>query len=165
MLYRIKQFWHALFPRIRSWEQAYLKQHIPPEALPLFFRQSAADQRHALDVALQLKSWNLPLSQVEYRVLQLAALFHDCGKTQKGIKLWQRVAIVVLERAPQRIRLSAEQSRSFSLALQIAAMHADWGSEAAGKAGLPPVVCALIRDHHRPNSNLGRLLQKADNRN
>ncbi len=165
LYYRVKQFWRALFPLISTSERAYVKQHIPPEALPLFFRQSATEQRHALDVARDLESWEIPLSESEHRGLILAALFHDCGKSLTGIKLWQRVATVLLEHVPAGIRSKAEQTRIITSVLQIAAEHAHWGSELAREAGLSPTVCDLIREHHQPKSHLSLLLQKADNLN
>lgn len=163
MFYRVRQFWRALFPIMRSPERAYLERQIPPDALPLFFRQSAAEQRHALDVAQELQSWALSVSENERRALILAALFHDCGKSLMPIKLWQRVAIVLLEHLPASLRPKAEQIEMIRVTLQIAAEHAHWGSELAKEAGLPADVCALIREHHQPKSHLGHLLQKADN--
>lgn len=162
MFYRVKQFLQALYPRITPVELQYVQQTVPPEALPLFLSQSVAEQRHALNVVKHLAAWK-SLTSDEYLTLVLAALFHDCGKSWVGIKLWERVFIVLADQAPCWLKPTITRSHLFAHPLQIASQHADWGCDLAQASGLPPLVCYLIQEHHHPTTALGRLLQKADN--
>lgn len=166
MFYRVHQFIQAFLPQIDSAEIKWAQDFLGPEASLLFLRQSRSEQRHALDVAQSILSQKPALlySESDFQNLLFAALLHDCGKSIVSIRLWQRVFIVLMQKMPQPIWSFLEISPTvFALPLKIAAKHALWGGRLAQKAGLSPEICLLIREHHAPSTELGRILEKADN--
>lgn len=164
MFYRIHQFIQALFPHIDASEITWALDNLPPEACSLFLKQSLSEQRHALDVAQSLIKEKNTLSLSDFRDLLTAALLHDCGKSKISSPIWHRVFIVLMQRMPQSLWLRLERSHTiFATPLITASQHAIWGSHFAQKAGLKPLICLLILEHHRPTTALGRLLESADN--
>ncbi|MGE4273142.1 MAG: HD domain-containing protein [Desulfitobacterium sp.] len=160
MLYRVRQLYYAIYPRIKTEELEWAMSLLPPCSLPLFEGQSLPEQRHALDVALDLHTSGIQVSH-----LLVAALLHDCGKIKHPLKMWERIAIVLLQKLPQQIWEHIESSQSpLSLSLRTAHAHPSWGAELAQEFGLDPHIIELIREHHHPHSKEGRLLYEADNR-
>ncbi|MDQ7096073.1 HD domain-containing protein [Desulfosporosinus sp. PR] len=164
MFYRIHQFAQAFFPRLHPSETLRATKILSPGARALFFRQSPAEQRHALSVAQSLMIYQEILSSSEYLDLITAALLHDCGKSLVTIRLWQRVFIVLMQQMPDPLWIRAEKGPAlWSAPLKVAKRHPLWGANLARKAGLNPRICLLIREHHTPGTRLGCLLHKADN--
>jgi hypothetical protein len=161
MFYRAQQFFQAILPKkIRLEEFDWVHKILPSSALPLFFAQSLPDQRHALDVALDINSSNRSSHN-----LLIAALLHDCGKSRNPLKTWERIYIVLAQQAPRKVWNFLLHSTSFlSSPLLTAENHPAWGSEFAHKAGLDPEIVELIRLHHCPKTSTGRILYEADNR-
>jgi len=164
MFYRVHQFIQAILPAIASSEITWALENLPPEACSLFLKQSASEQRHALNVAQSLmKEQNkLPLS--DFQNLLTASLLHDCGKSQAYNPIWYQVFIVLMQKMPPSIwsRIEAGPTR-FAKPLITASQHAIWGANLAQKAGLNPLICRLILEHHSPKTPLGRILEIADN--
>ena len=166
MFYRISQFIRAFFPNIDTSEIKWAVNYLSPEACSLFFKQSRPEQRHALDVATSLIKDQHKLTQSDFQNLLTAALLHDCGKSIVSISLWQRVFIVLMQKMPEALWSNLQQGPNFlALPLKIATKHALLGSHLARKAGLNPTICRLIREHHNPQTDLGRKLERADNMN
>lgn len=172
MYCRIKRFFKVLFPTVKPGEMHQAAETLPAAAFSLFCRQALPEQRHALDVAksLKVRKIYLNLSAEDYRNLIIAALLHDCGKSLVTIHLWQRVMIVLVAACPwqfmnNHIINNKSQARGLALTLEIADRHAEWGESLARKAGLNEHICLLIRQHHSPRTELGRILQENDNTN
>ncbi|SPF50747.1 conserved hypothetical protein [Candidatus Desulfosporosinus infrequens] len=164
MFYRLYQFARAFFPQLDFTEIKWAKDTLSTEAYLLFLKQSRSEQRHALDVAQSIMNYKNTLSSSDFHNLLTAALLHDCGKSNVTIRLWHRVFIVLMQNMPQPIWSRLETSHTvFSLPIKISTQHATWGECLAQKAGLNPEICLLIREHHAPNTELGRILEKADN--
>ncbi|AHF06659.1 HD domain-containing protein [Desulfitobacterium metallireducens] len=166
MFYRIEQFYHGLFPRISSKDLQLVHSFLSGAPLFLFESQPPADQRHAIDVALDLLQNQVHLSFPQKRILIQAALLHDCGKTRYPLKIWQRVYIVLCVKLPIPVQNLLEGLTTFqalSLPLILAQQHPKWGAMLASKAGLTEEVIELIRNHHAPHSEAGKLLYIADN--
>lgn len=165
MLYRVHQFIHAIFPHINASELSWALNNVPQQGCSLFLKQSSSEQRHAIDVAQSLKIEKSSLTLSDFQTLIAAALLHDCGKSNVDTRLWHRVFIVLMQKMPNSILSCLESSHTvFSTPLQIASQHALWGSNLAQSAGLNPVICQLIREHHSPTTDLGRILANADNK-
>lgn len=167
MFYRIQQFYHSLFPQISSADILLVHSFLSGTAVSLFEAQSLADQRHALDVARDLlqNQIHLPFSQKD--VLIQAALLHDCGKIRYPLRIWQRIYIVLCAKLPLKLQESLKTLPYFealSLPLTLAEEHPEWGAELATQEGLSENVIQLIRHHHTPRSEAGKLLHSADNR-
>lgn len=163
MFYRARQTWDALFPKIQPLEIKWAQSILTEAAFDLFLQQSLAEQRHALDVAQVLAKRALPVSPLEHTILMTAALLHDCGKSLRHVRLWQRIFVVIMQKLPEPLWQTLEKSRTpLSFPLRLATRHAEWGSSLARQAGLNEEVCLLIRHHHSPVTELGKLLKQAD---
>lgn len=163
MFYRVHQFMHSLFPHLERSKITWALDNLPPEACSLFLKQSLSDQRHALDVAQSLIKEKSTLTLTDFQNLIVAALLHDCGKSMVINRLWHRVFIVLMQKMPQAIWSRLERSHTvFSTPLKTASQHAIWGGNLAQSAGLNPVICRLIHEHHSPKTELGRILESAD---
>ncbi len=159
MIYRIHQFYQALRPKIGSKELQWAFDILPSPAIQLFLRQSLAEQRHALDVALDLWSGS------RNRNLIIAALLHDCGKSKSPLNLFARIYIVLLQRAPHRTwDFLLRSTPFFSSPLRTAQEHPTWGAELTHSLGLDAEIVELILNHHSPKTQKGHLLYEADNR-
>jgi len=159
MIYRIRQFWQALMPKISSKELNWALDILPSPAIPLFLAQSLAEQRHALDVTLDL--WSASRNPN----LLIAALLHDCGKSKNPLNVWERIYIVLLQRAPRKAwDFFLRCSPFFSSPLYTAEKHPTWGAELALNIGLDVEIVELILHHHSPKTREGLLLYEADNR-
>lgn len=164
MFYRIHQFIRTIMPRIKPADVEWATNHLSLAASELFLSQSKAEQRHAIDVAKSILKASYPLSYLDYQNLISAALLHDCGKSVVSIRLWQRVYIVLMHKAPKPLWSILEKGPSlFSFPLKIYTRHSLWSEYLARKSGMNSIVCHLIREHHSPNTDLGRILQQADN--
>ncbi|AGA69606.1 putative domain HDIG-containing protein [Desulfitobacterium dichloroeliminans LMG P-21439] len=160
MLYRVRQFYNTIYPKINTEELEWALKLLPPCSVPLFKSQPLPEQRHALDVALDLCA-----SGIHNSHLLAAALLHDCGKAKHPLKVWERVAIVLLQKLPRQIWDHLLSCHSpLSLSLRTAQEHPSWGAEMAQEFGLDLHIIELIREHHDPRSKEGRLLYEADNR-
>ena len=164
MFYRVHQFTQAFFPHIDPSEIKWAKDNLSTEAYSLFLKQSRSEQRHALDVARSIMTNKQALSSSDFHNLLTAALLHDCGKSIIPIRLWHRVFIVLIQQLPNSIWSRLETSHTvFALPIKISTQHATWGECLAQEARLNPEICLLIREHHAPKTELGRILEKADN--
>ena len=164
MFYRVHQFRHAIYSHIDSSEIVWALDNLPPVACSLFLKQSLSDQRHALDVAQSIMKEINTLNCPNFQDLIAAALLHDCGKSIVCNRLWHRVFIVLMQKMPQSIWSRLERSHTiFATPLKTASQHALWGGNLAQRAGLNPLICLLIHEHHSPKSELGRILESADN--
>jgi hypothetical protein len=170
--YRVRQFVGALAAARRpltAAEVALARCHLPPAAWPLFDAMARADQRHSLRVMAALQA----RGQTQSALLQ-AALLHDCAKAAGGVRLWQRVAKVLLGAFWPAVlaRLAAEPAPAqpaWRAGLWAHLHHPARGAELAAAAGCDPVAVALIRCHETPPGpgdlqadQLLRALQSAD---
>ena len=139
---------------------------LPPAALALFRRMSAADRAHSPRVYRWLRD-----AGYEADDLLTAGLIHDCGKAAARLAVWQRTLKVVLKKlAPgQWRRLSAPAAPdSWRYPFYILAEHARIGAEWAEAAGCSELTCWLIAHHEsiiprdHPYYDLQWALQTAD---
>lgn len=165
MIYRVLQFIRAMFPHIDPKDVEWALKQLSPEASNLFLQQSPPDQRHAIDVAKSIIKARSPISIDDFKNLVTAALLHDCGKSVIFLHLWHRVFIVLIQKTPNTLKERLENGHIIvSLPLKVDKRHALWGAQLTEQAGLNPEICQLIREHHNPKTDLGRLLEQADNK-
>lgn len=145
---RVRQFLAAVRARVSDDEMALLEQHLNPPQRDLFRAMSPIDQRHCLDVfnALLQQGYSEP-------DLLRAALLHDVGK--RGIRLWHRVAGVLLEAFWPALleKLAINRPRSWLYGFYLYRHHAELSAELAERSGCSPSVVELIRGHHTPSEN------------
>jgi hypothetical protein len=145
---RVRQFLAAVRARVSDEDMAVLEQHLDSSQRDLFREMSPIDQRHCIDVFKTL----LRQGHSDSDLLQ-AALLHDVGK--RGIRLWHRVASVLLEAFWPILleKLAVNCPQSWLYGFYIYQHHADLSAELAKRSGCSPSVVELIRGHHDPAEN------------
>ena len=141
-LYRTRQFIAALNPRIRETELREVGSLLGPGLTPLFEAMTRRDRRHCLDVYAKLRG-----SGCDDEDTLTAALLHDRGKSRLsgvGIRLWHRVAYVLLDAAAPLLLSRLTRGRG---AIAVLANHAELGAGFADSMGASPKVVKLIREH------------------
>ncbi len=150
LAYRIRQFFATL---LAAWlslpedELAAARVRLPSAAWPLFLGMGRADQRHSLRVLRLLEERGqcpAPLAQ--------AALLHDCAKGPAGVKLWHRVAAVLMKDFWPASYAAWQQgpapsSPGWRCRLWAHLHHAELGAEMAEAAGCSAEAVVLIRYH------------------
>ena len=141
-LYRTRQFIGALKPQIRETELREARCLLGPRLTPLFDSMALRDRRHCLDVYAKLRG-----SGCDDEDTLTAALLHDSGKGRLsgvGIRLWHRVAYVLLDAAAPSLLNRLARGRD---GMSVLRDHAELGAEFAASMGASPRVVKLIRDH------------------
>jgi len=158
-LYRLRQFFGALKPRIEKAERFEAAELLGERLRPLFESMSERDQRHSVDVYRTLKEQGRRDPD-----LLTAALLHDAGKGRLAgvrVRLWHRVSYVLLETSAPWALGTLVNGRGGLAALH---RHAERGALVAEALGAPATVVELIRRHEErdsPDERL-RLLRAAD---
>jgi hypothetical protein len=157
--YRSRQFVDALRAEVGEDDRARVARYLSPQEQRLFYGMALRDQRHALDVLFALER-----EGHDDRALLVAALLHDVGKG--AIRLWQRVAFVVLKAASTRllVRVASESGASWRQALWRSLHHAELGAALAEASGAPAETVRLIKMHEERATGDRQLLmlQQAD---
>lgn len=163
MVHRVWQFFSAAFARVRPGERVLVERHLSSAQMALFWRMARCDQRHALDVLRTL----CQAGHHDETLLQ-AALLHDVGKAAAKLTIWHRVAVVLLQRfAPGWLARLAAHGRGWRAPFAAHARHPQVGAQWVIQAGSSVEVGELVRRHHEPAPENGRLaiLQWADKQN
>jgi hypothetical protein len=168
VLYRLRQFWHALEARPDQEGLRLASSLLTPMQMALFCKLQHSEQAHAIKVFIRLL-----MQGEEHPDLLAAALLHDCGKQLSPISTLQRVWIVIAQTLfPKRAKVwgSVEQAMlteqpAWRRALAVAEQHPVWGAELARQTGASPLLQALIRRHqdrlnHRHTTIEDELLHK-----
>jgi hypothetical protein len=149
--YRVRQFFMALVASIRPLtpgERGEAFAYLPRDAWPLFDAMPRADQRHSLSVMRALRD----AGPVEPAALLQAALLHDCAKRESGVRIWHRVAMVLLKAFSPALLARwtvdpAPDKRAWRYPLWAHRHHPERGAVMAGAAGCDPLAVELIRRH------------------
>lgn len=145
-LYRSRQFFGSLRPRVDPALRDEALALLPERARELFNSMTLRDQQHCLDVYRRLRDEGQDDSD-----LLAAALLHDCGKGE--IALWHRVAFVLLQAAaPSRLgRLARPGDAASWRAVMYRCLHHEaLGAQLARAAGCSERTVALIRRDDDP---------------
>ncbi len=158
-MYRSRQLFGALKADVGEADRARVARCLSPEQQRLFYTMAPRDQRHALDVL-----HNLERQGHDDQALLAAALLHDVGKG--AIRLWQRVAFVLLKAASPRLleRAASQDGSPWRRALWRSLHHAELGAALAEASGAPAETVRLVRMHgeRATGDPLLALLQEAD---
>jgi putative nucleotidyltransferase with HDIG domain len=162
-VYRTQQFINALRARVEPDELRVLDQHLTPQQKTLFLAMETQDQRHCLDVYRYL----LDCNQTDVTLLQ-AALLHDIGKANVGMRVLYRVAIVLLRAfwPGMLVKLSSQRVRDWRYPFWIHKHHGELGAEMLAMAGGSPKLIEMVRLHQEEvDDPLMRALYEADGAN
>jgi hypothetical protein len=156
--YRVRQFINAIRADVSPLSQAEtdeIRGILPDEARRLFQAMPRQDQRHGLEVLHSLQATgDIPPA------LAQAALLHDCAKHRGGIRLWHRVAVVLVKAFdPSRMahwrEMEAPTPKSWRYPFWAHIHHPEHGAQLAAEAGCDPLAVVLIRCHGEPPASGG----------
>jgi HD domain len=163
ILYRARQFWHALNATPTSEDLALACSVLTPAQMTAFYRLQPSEQHHAISVLRKLKAQG-----ETHPDLLVAALLHDVGKCQARLQPWDRALIVLAQAiAPQKAKQWATESdkaltkrrKGWRRAFFVAQDHPEWGAHIARGAGASPLVEALIRRHQEASGQPAQSLE------
>ena len=152
-LYRSRQFFGSVRPRVDEVlrEQAFAL--LNDSQRTLFSSLTTRDQQHCLDVYNALRE-----KGHDDNDLLIAALLHDAGKGKIG--LWHRVAFVVLETMSPRLLdqfARPGDGGDWRQALHRCRNHPELGAELARQAGSSERVVTLISEHGADDRQMAAL--------
>jgi len=140
-LYRSRQVWNALRPRIDDTELASACALLNKDEARLFFAMQRRDQRHALEVYARLRD-----ASVADPGTLAAALLHDCGKGT--VPVWLRILNVI--RPPLIDRLAREDAPGYRGAAWRLRHHEAIGARQALAAGSSETTMRFIEGRPLP---------------
>lgn len=166
-LHRASRFFGSLRPGPpKKADVAWAADVLNPEELRLFNRMSNPDRRHSVAVARAVER---ALGAEATTPVLAAALLHDVGKSQAGLRTYGRVVAtlshaIVGDSFADHWRRTSGLTRRVGLYLQYPRI----GAEMLELAGSDPLVVAWAREHHLPKeewtvpAHLGQALSAAD---
>ena len=148
--YRVRQFVNAIradLSPLSEAQAAEVRTILPDGAWRLFGAMPRQDQRHGLEVLYTLEA----TGEVP-RALAQAALLHDCSKHRGRIRLWHRVAVVLVKgfdpgRLDRWREMDAPATNDWRHPFWAYIHHPEHGAQLAAEAGCDPLATTLIRCH------------------
>jgi hypothetical protein len=136
-------------------DEAWAMSHLLDGERLLYRRMSAADQRHAIDVARRTVALLGNDPHEPDRVLVASALLHDVGKVASDLGPIARATVTVFAIAVgrQRIVEAGEPARWARRPLRLAQQyltHDQIGAALLREAGSDPLTAAWAEQHHMP---------------
>lgn len=132
-----------------AWALAFLT---PAEA-GVYCAMDPRDREHACRVARRVQREHPGVPEE----LLAAALLHDCGKSGRPYRVWERVTVgLVPYRLAERFPLGA---------LRVRVRHPELGAALLRAAGARERVAELVERHHAPGADAeAALLHRSDDR-
>jgi hypothetical protein len=129
-------------------DEAWVEEQLLPEEHALWRRLSGPDRRHAAGVARDVER---ALGNEATRPVVAAALLHDVGKVESGLRTYGRVVATVSARvAGPHMAHTWRRQRGFTRRVALYLLHPDLGGDLLELAGSDPLTVASAREHHRP---------------
>lgn len=172
IIYRIRQFWQAIWISPPTTEQLAVAQSIlTTSQMNLFMQMQASEQNHSLRVLRTIQDQGDTNPD-----LLVAALLHDVGKIRYPLRLWERVFIVLGKKMfPNKSKHWGQAPpRGWRRPFVVAEQHPLWGGDLCLGAGTAPMAVTLIKRHQEKSGStssnqledhLLSILQKADDLN
>jgi len=151
ILYRMRQFWSALFAAPSLEDLKTVDSLLSPEQRALFQQMQPSEQAHSIQVMHAVLHTINGRAGERRQDLLAAALLHDVGKIRYPLRIWERI-LIVLGRAftPEQVKRWGEgEANGWRRAFVVAARHPEWGAQMAAAAGVSPLTEALIRWHQK----------------
>lgn len=129
-------------------EAAWADEQLLPAERELWARMPGPDRRHAAAVARRVER---SLGHEASRPVLAAALLHDVGKVESGLRTYGRViATVSAKVAGPEMADTWRKQRGFARRVGLYLLHARVGGDMLELAGSDPLTVAWTREHHRP---------------
>lgn len=146
--------------------EAWARSHLLDAEQALWARMSNPDRRHAVVVARRVER---ALGHEATRPIIAAALLHDVGKVESGLRTYGRVAATLSGKIGGRDMADRwRRSRGFTRRVGLYLQHPDIGGDLLELGGSDPLTVAWAREHHLPEEQwsipveTGRALRDAD---
>ncbi len=134
----------------RAEDEEWVRSVLLPGEVALWARMSNPDRRHAAGVARRVDA---VLGADATKPVLAAALLHDVGKVESGLRTPGRVVATVVGQVGGRAQARGWADRSgFTGRVGRYLLHTDLGAELLTDAGSDPLTVAWAREHHRPQS-------------
>ena len=147
-------------------DEAWAQAQLLPGEVALWKRMRSPDRRHAAAVARDVER---SLGHEAARPVLAAALLHDVGKIESGLRSYGRVVATLCGMVVGREHAKAwMRSRGFTRRVGMYLLHPELGGDLLGIAGSDPLTEAWTREHHKPpeqwtvNPVVGRVLKDCD---
>lgn len=147
-------------------EEAWARSQLLPAEERLWARMPGPDRRHAAAVARRVERL---LGHEASRPVLAAALLHDVGKIEAGLRTYGRViATLSAKAAGPEAAHGWRRSRGFTRRVGLYLLHDRIGGDLLELAGSDPLTVAWTREHHLPPEqwtlprHLGDALKAAD---
>lgn len=147
-------------------DAAWVRGQLLPAEQALWARMSGPDRRHAAGVARRVER---ALGHEATRPVLAAALLHDVGKVESGLRTYGRVVATLSAKVAGREAASTwRRQRGFARRVGLYLHHDEIGADLLELAGSDPLTVAWAREHHRPEADwtvpraVGDLLKAAD---
>jgi hypothetical protein len=143
-----------------------VRERLLPAEHGLWQTMSRADRRHGIGVAHRVER---ALGHEATRPVLAAALLHDVGKVESGLRTYGRVVATLSGKvAGPDMATTWRRQRGFARKVGLYLHHDRLGGDLLELAGSDPLTVAWTREHHRPESEwsvprqLGDALKAAD---
>lgn len=149
VVHLVKRFFGSLLPGgPKTADVAWVESILSPDELLLWRRFYGPDRRHSAAVARRVE---VALGDRATTPVLAAALLHDIGKVQSGLRTYTRVA-ATLSAAVAGREMAPVWAKSTGVTRRIGLylMHPDIGADLLTMAGSDPLVIAWAREHHLP---------------
>jgi hypothetical protein len=160
-LHLTRRFFGSLRPGgPSSTEVAWVHGQLLDAERSLWDAMSGPDRRHSAGVARRVER---ALGSSATRPVLAAALLHDSGKSDSGLRTGGRVAATLWAAARGRARAAAGKGRTARYL-----RHDVIGAQLLERAGSDPLTIAWTREHHLPRDRwtvpleVGSALEAAD---
>ena len=129
-------------------DQAWVDEVLLPGEGELWRRMSGPDRRHAAAVARRVER---ALGHEASRPVLAAALLHDVGKVESGLRTYGRVVATLSAKvAGAEMAHAWRRQRGFQRRVGLYVLHPDLGGDLLELAGSDPLTVAWTREHHLP---------------
>jgi hypothetical protein len=129
-------------------DDEWARSRLLPAEAALWARMSKPDRRHAVGVARDVER---ALGHEATRPIVAAALLHDVGKIESGLRTYGRVVATLCGMIVGRDQAKDwTRSRGFTRRVGLYLSHPDLGGDLLGMAGSDPLTETWTREHHRP---------------
>ncbi len=150
-----------------SVDAAWVASVLSAEELALWARMYGPDRRHCVQVARDVEA---ALGDLATAPVLAAALLHDVGKVNSGLRTYGRVVATLTIKMVGRTDVIAwRRGRGIHRRIALYALHPQLGGDLLSLAGSDALTVAWAREHHEPTASwtvpraIADVLDRCDN--